>query len=197
MGVNVERIRADIEAIARCTETPGNGATRPTFSRAWGEARAYVIAQAEGAGCEVRTDAAGNIHARPESLGWDTPAWLVGSHIDTVPHGGNYDGVTGVVVGMELLRSALEDGINAAHIEMIAFAEEEGPTFGLGMLGSRAWTGELSPQRLSDLRNASGQTYLQAGAPFGVNASRLADDGLHRERYRGLIEVHIEQGPGM
>src|SRR4051812_4089720 len=105
MGVNVERIRADIEAIARCTETPGNGATRPTFSRAWGEARAYVVAQAEAAGCEVRTDAAGNVHARPKSLGWDTPAWLVGSHIDTVPHGGDYDGVAGGGARMDMLRA--------------------------------------------------------------------------------------------
>lgn len=197
MPISVDRIRADIEAIARCTETSGNGATRPTFSRAWGEARAYVIAQAEAAGCEIRTDAAGNVHARPSSLGWDAPAWLVGSHIDTVPHGGDYDGVTGVVVGMELLRSACEDGVDAAPIEMIAFAEEEGPTFGLGMLGSRAWTGELSAERLGELRNAGGQTYLEAGASFGVDASRLADDRLRRDRYRGLIEVHIEQGPGM
>jgi hypothetical protein len=74
MAVSVERIRGDIEAIARCTETPGRGATRPTFSRAWAEARAYVIAQAEAAGCEVRTDAAGNVHARPRALEWDTPA---------------------------------------------------------------------------------------------------------------------------
>src|SRR3954468_15211147 len=139
MAINVDRIRADIEAIARCTATPGAGATRPTFSPAWGEARAYVIAQAESASCEVRTDAAGNVHARPASLGWDTPAWLVGSHIDSVPHGGDYDGVAGVVVGMELLRSAREDGFDVAPVELIIFAEEEGPTFGLGMLGSRAW----------------------------------------------------------
>src|SRR3954470_19564164 len=128
MAVRVERIRADIEAIARCTETPGEGATRPTFSPAWGEARAYVIAQAEAVGCGVRTDAAGNVHARPKSLGWDTPAWLVGSHIDTVPHGGDYDGVAGVVVGIELIRSARDEGRGALPVELIIFAEEEGPT---------------------------------------------------------------------
>src|SRR3954466_9691499 len=124
MPITIDRIRTDIEAIARCTETPGAGATRPTFSAAWGEARAYVIAQAEAAGCEVRTDAAGNVHARPKALGWDVPAWLVGSHIDSVPQGGDYDGVVGVVVGLELLRSAADDGI-PAPVELIVFAEEE------------------------------------------------------------------------
>lgn len=197
MAINVERIRADIEAIARRTETPGNGATRPTFSRAWGEARAYVTAQAEAAGCAVRTDAAGNVHARPKSLGWDAKAWLVGSHIDTVPHGGDYDGVAGVVVGLELLRSAREDAIDAAPVELMVFAEEEGPTFGLGMLGSRGWVGDLDAVRLGELRNRDGQTYLEAGQPFGVEGTQLAKGQLRREPYLGLLEVHIEQGPGM
>jgi allantoate deiminase len=196
MAISVERIRADIEAIARCTETPGEGATRPTFSKAWGEARAYVIAQAEAAGCEVRTDAAGNLHARQVGLGWEVPAYLCGSHIDTVPHGGDYDGVAGVVVGLELLRSAKEDQI-VAPVELIVFAEEEGPTFGLGMMGSRAWVGELTADRLAALRNAAGQTYLDAGAPYGVAGGRIAKERLDPSRYLGLIEVHIEQGPGM
>src|SRR5687768_112429 len=133
MAISVDRIRADIEAIARCTETPGNGATRPTFSAAWGAARAYVIAQAEAAGCQIGISGAGNVHARATSEGDHPRAWLVGSHIDTVPHGGDYDGVAGVVVGLELLRSALEDGIDGVPVELVVFAEEEGPTFGLGM----------------------------------------------------------------
>jgi OHCU decarboxylase len=197
MSISVERIRADIGAIARCTATPGNGATRPTFSPPWVAARAYIIAQAEAAGCAVRTDAAGNVHARHADLGWETPAWLVGSHIDSVPHGGDYDGVAGVVVGLELLRSAKEDGVAALPVEMIAFAEEEGPTFGLGMLGSRAWVGELSAEKLSSLKNAAGKNYLEAGAPHGVKPGQLAADRFDRRRFLGLIEVHIEQGPGM
>lgn len=198
MAIRVERIRADIEAIARCTATPapGAGATRPTFSPAWGEARAYVITQAEAAGCVVRTDAAGNLFARPGGLAAQTRAWLVGSHIDTVPHGGNYDGVAGVVVALELLRSATEDGVELP-VELIVFAEEEGPTFGLGMLGSRALVGELTADALSKLRNAEGQSYLEAGAAYGVVRERIGQDLLRRDRYLGLIELHIEQGPGM
>lgn len=197
MAIRVERIRTDIEAIAQCTQTPGAGATRPTFSESWAQARAYVIAQAESAGCIVRTDPAGNIHARPAELGWDAAAWLVGSHIDTVPHGGDYDGVAGVSVALELLRSAREDGLDVLPVELIVFAEEEGPTFGLGMLGSRAWVGLVTGAQLGELKNADGRTYLDAGAAFGVDGDRLEADRLRPYRYLGMIEVHIEQGPGM
>ncbi|MBC7785380.1 MAG: 2-oxo-4-hydroxy-4-carboxy-5-ureidoimidazoline decarboxylase [Burkholderiales bacterium] len=196
MAISVERIQADIEAIARFTATPGRGASRPTFSAAWAGARDYVIEQAILAGCVIRTDAAGNVHARPADLGWQERAWLCGSHIDSVPHGGDYDGVAGVVTGLELLRSAAEDKTKSA-IEMIIFAEEEGPTFGLGMLGSRGWTGELSAAELAALTNAAGETYLEAGKPFGVDGRTLRDDRLDPGGYLGFIELHIEQGPGM
>jgi allantoate deiminase len=196
MPVNVQRIRRDIEAIALCTQTRGSGATRPTFSDSWSAARDYVISQAKAAGCTVNFDAAGNLHARPTSLDTGQPVYLCGSHIDTVPHGGDYDGVAGVSVALELLRSAHEDGV-AVPLELIVFAEEEGPTFGLGMLGSRAWVGELTDADLGRLRNSDGQSYLQAGKPFGVDPLRLLKEFFNPERYLGLIEVHIEQGPGM
>jgi allantoate deiminase len=194
MAISLERIRADIQAIARCTATPGAGATRPTFSAAWAVARDYVSHELERINCSTRVDGAGNLHARPKDLAWTEPAWLCGSHLDTVPHGGDYDGVTGVVVALELLRSAADDGINAFPLELIEFAEEEGTTFGLGMIGSRALTGELSNDQLSHLRNAAGENYLDAGKPFGVDPARLQEDLSH---LLGMIEVHIEQGPGM
>jgi len=197
MAISVDRIRGDIEEIARRTQTPGAGATRPTFSPAWGDARAYVIIQAQQAECDVRMDSAGNVHARLKSLPWDEPAWLCGSHVDSVPHGGDYDGVAGVCVALELLRSAAQDSVTALPLELVVFAEEEGPTFGLGMLGSRAWVGDLTAEHLDRLRNAAGQSYLEAGSAFGVDPSRLRDDLIRPRRYLGMIELHIEQGPGL
>ena len=194
MPISVERIRADIDAIARCTQRPGEGADRPTFSPAWRQARDYVVAQAKAAGCKVRTDAAGNLHARHESISWEARVWLSGSHIDSVPHGGDYDGVTGVVVPLEILRSAT----GPLPLELIIFAEEEGTTFGLGMLGSRAWTNELGVKELQRLCNAAGENYVEAGAPDGVlYPDMLLEDRLEPRRYLGLIEAHVEQGPGM
>ena len=109
MPIDADRIQADIDVIAACTDTPGAGASRPTFSDAWRRARDYVAQQAEAFGCKVRVDACGNLHARPNAIAWDAPAWLSGSHIDSVPHGGNFDGVTGIVLPLEVLRVAKED----------------------------------------------------------------------------------------
>ena len=192
MAVSTERLRRDFEAIAAITQTPGAGATRPTFSDEWGRAVEYVVAEAEAAGCVVRRDAAGNVFATPAALDADEPTWLVGSHLDTVPNGGDYDGVAGVLVGLELLRGAAD-----SPVELVIFAEEEGPTFGLGMLGSRALVGDLTADDLAKLTNAEGQTYSEAGKSFGVEAARIADDRLDPSRHLGFIELHIEQGPGM
>ena len=100
--------------------------------------------------------------------------------------------MVGVVVALEVLRAAPD-----AAVELIIFAEEEGTTFGLGMVGSRAWAGTLDPGKLRLLRNSQGKDYLSAGAGHGVAAERLAADRLQPERYLGLIEAHVEQGPGM
>src|SRR5687767_1226537 len=194
MSISVDRIRADIEAISRFTATPGAGADRPTFSPQWQQARDYVIAQAKSTGCKTRIDAAGNVHARHESIAWETPLWMSGSHLDSVPHGGDFDGVAGVVIALEILRAAAP---RAIPLELVIFAEEEGTTFGLGMLGSRAWTGDLAAQQLEKVRNAQGLSYVEAGVDFGVRPSMLLEDKLDPRRYFGLIEAHIEQGPGI
>jgi allantoate deiminase len=194
VAINPDKIAADIEAIGRFTATPGAGADRPTFSPQWREARDYVIAQAKSAGCKSRIDAAGNVHIRHESLPWETLTWLSGSHLDSVPHGGDFDGVAGVVIPLEILRSASPRPI---PLELILFAEEEGTTFGLGMLGSRAWVGDLALPQLEKVRNAQGLSYIEAGIDFQVRASMMLEDKFDPRRYFGLIEAHIEQGPGM
>ena len=145
-------------------------------------------------GCEIRVDAAGNLHARPEGLSWDSPAWLSGSHLDTVPNGGDFDGVAGVVVPLEILRAAKRDDL---PLELVVFAEEEGTTFGRGMLGSHAWVGNLSAGDLSELFNDAGENYLEAGIPHGVEPGLIGSDRLRTETVRGFIEIHIEQGPAL
>jgi allantoate deiminase len=196
MKIDPGRISKDIEAIAAFTETPGAGCSRPTFTMQWVAARDYVIDEARRAGCHHRIDAAGNVHIRPAALPWGDSAWLSGSHLDTVPHGGKFDGVTGVVVPLEILRAASDAGV-VASLEAIVFAEEEGTTFGLGMLGSRAWCGTLSTDELAAVRNRDGVDYLSAGRAWGVDPARMAVERLDPTRYRGFIEVHVEQGPAM
>jgi hydantoinase/carbamoylase family amidase len=191
--VEGHRLARDIEQIASFTEEdPRIGFSRPTFSPSWRRARDYVAEEAVKAGCVMRVDAAGNLHARPAALGGEEKAWLCGSHVDSVPTGGRFDGVTGVVVALEVLRAAPD-----APMELVVFAEEEGTTFNLGMLGSRAWTGMTGPDQLRALHNRRGESYLTAGAAHGVAAERLAGERLSPSAYFGMIEAHVEQGPAL
>ncbi|MFM9010791.1 MAG: hydantoinase/carbamoylase family amidase, partial [Planctomycetota bacterium] len=197
MPVNADRIAADIEAIGRFTPTTAAGSDRPTFSPEWRQARDYFVAEAERAGCHWRVDAAGNTHARPRGVDWSRRVWLSGSHLDSVPGGGDFDGVVGVVAALEALRAAHEDGRHDLPLEAIVFAEEEGTTFGLGMIGSRGWAGTLDTAALAGVRTRGGKHYWEAGADHGASAERLAAERLRPADYAGLIEVHIEQGPAM
>jgi allantoate deiminase len=204
MPIDATRIAHDIETIAGFNETtPDIGFSRPTFSDAWRQARDYVIDQARAAGCKTRIDAAGNVHARPESISWDEKVWLSGSHIDSVPTGGKYDGVMGVVCPLDVFRAA-HAAKRTLPLEMIIFAEEEGTTFGIGMIGSRLWVnredafaGIGDDGYFHQFRNREGQTYFEAGAAHGVRRDDLPADQLDHRRYRGLIEIHAEQGPAM
>jgi allantoate deiminase len=194
-GVSGMRMMRDIERIAVWIESaPEVGYCRPTFSAAWKGARDYVIEEAERAGCSVRTDPAGNVHARPGGLDWNEPAWLCGSHLDAVPSGGKYDGIVGVAAALEILRAKPD-----AAVELVVFVEEEGTAFGVAMLGSRAWAGTIEADRLLKLRNRSGIDFEAAGKAFGVAPDKLApaDFGFALDRYKGMIEVHIEQGAGL
>lgn len=189
-AIQIARMRHDIECVAACTEVdPVAGYSRPTFSPAWVAARNYVIDQATRAGADCVIDPNGNVRCHRAPPTAERPLWLCGSHLDSVPTGGKYDGVAGVVAGLEILRA-----FPHAPLELIIFAEEEGTTFQLGMLGSHAWVGGLNTERLEQLQNADGKDYFSAGEPCGVDRQRLAECRLEPKQYRGLIEIHIEQG---
>jgi hydantoinase/carbamoylase family amidase len=197
MPIDPRRISRDIETLAAFSESnPAVGFSRPTFSKSWRLARDYLIAQAEAAGCKTRIDAFGNLHARQKNIDWNGHLWLSGSHIDSVPTGGKFDGVIGVVCPLEVLRSAHE-AHHTLPLELIVFAEEEGTTFGLGMIGSRLWTGDASADSTALFLNTDKQNYLQAGEPHGVRPTAFTDEILDPSRYRGFVEIHIEQGPAM
>lgn len=197
MPASAERISADIAAIAQFTQTPGAGATRPTFSVPWRTARDYIASQAEAIGCRVRIDAAGNLHARPSAISWDAPAWMSGSHLDTIRNGGDYDGVVGVVTALETLRAAKEDLKMACPMELIVWAGSENALFGESWIGSRAFLGEIDANALSNLKNPQGQSYIDAGSPHGVNRDTLATDILRPGTVIGYIETHVEESASM
>jgi len=129
--IRVERIKKDIEAIAGCSETPGAVRLARHF-RPPGEKQLTTCASKSFGRGRVQIDAAGNLHGRPTALAGSDRRGCV--DLISIPsrHGGDFDGVTGVVIALELLRSAKEDGVTSVPLELIVFAEEEGPTFAWG-----------------------------------------------------------------
>jgi allantoate deiminase len=192
MGIKIERIARDLDIINSFNATPGKGITRFTFSEPYMQARAYVSEELKKAGARVSTAVAGNLYGRLEGSIRGNPSVMTGSHIDSVLQGGRFDGVAGVVAGLEVARVFVEEKISHRHpIDVVVFAEEEGSGFGSVMIGSKAWIGKLSSDDLHRLRDSDGITYAAAMEKAGLNPD---DDRLLRPgMVKGMIELHIEQ----
>ena len=193
MTININRIRRDIETINTFNATPGKGITRLTFSPQYQSALNYVFDQFKQFGAAVSICPGGNVRGRFCGSDRNAPAVMMGSHLDSVVNGGQFDGVVGVVTALEAARSLVEDGI--AHrlpVDVVVFPEEEGSRFGRGLLGSSIWTARLDADRLSAIADANGTTYAAAMAQAGltVDDNRL----LEPPALAAMLEVHIEQG---
>jgi len=192
MPLSPDRISRDIETIAGFSESPPTiGHSRPTFSPSWAKARDYIITQAKQANCTHRIDSAGNVFIHHASLPENQKRWLSGSHIDSVPTGGKYDGVIGIVAPLEVLRQG------PVPLELVIWAEEEGTTFGLGMIGSRLAVGAATPASIANFLNRDKENFAEAGRNFGVGLDALESERFNPANYHGLIEIHAEQGPAM
>ncbi len=143
-------------------------------------------------GIRAKSDAAGNLRAVYPATKPDAPSLLIGSHLDTVPNAGAYDGVLGVVLAIALLEE-LHDRRLPFCIEVVGFSEEEGVRFGAPFIGSRALIGTLD-RYLMDVRDAQGVSVREAIVNFGLNPEEIAHAELGRN-ILGYLEFHIEQGP--
>ncbi|MEF2278482.1 allantoate amidohydrolase [Deinococcus sp. YIM 134068] len=176
--------------IAACTEVPGQ-ITRTFLCAPTHDAHARLDRWAASLGLRTREDAAGNWRATRRSDRPGARTLVIGSHLDTVPNAGPYDGVLGVVLGVALME-ALRDVSLPYHVEVVGFSEEEGVRFGVPFIGSRALLG--TAEALLGVTDARGRTVAQAITDYGLDVNtlaeaRLADDVL------GYLELHIEQGP--
>ena len=146
----------------------------------------------------VYIDAAGNLIGGREGRRPDAPSIMIGSHLDTVRAGGRFDGVAGVVAGLEVARILKEMDIMLEHpLEIVAFLAEEPSPFGLSTVGSRAMTGKLSPQIINSLKDDQGRTLPQAIRQMGGNPSNLQQAKRSPTDILAFIELHIEQGPSL
>ncbi len=145
-------------------------------------------------GMVVRVDSAGNIIGRrPANVGSEARILLVGSHLDTVPNAGKYDGILGVVVSLAIIDALKDDKLPFA-IDVIGFSEEEGVRYSQPYIGSRAIAGTFDPSWL-DRVDESGIAMREAIAQFGLDVRGISDAAYDPERVIGYIETHIEQGP--
>src|SRR5712691_11860324 len=190
MPVDAERMREDFEALARIGATPEGGVSRPSLGEPHLAARAWFLERAQAYGLEPHVDAAGNHSA---VLSADGPTLLLGSHLDSVPNGGRYDGALGVVAALHVLLAVQASGLTLpVELEAIDFTDEEGTL--VGLLGSEALTGALAPETLQAPRG--GREALLAG----LERSGLREDELSTARrdpgaLACYLELHIEQGP--
>ncbi|HZO28209.1 MAG TPA: Zn-dependent hydrolase, partial [Chloroflexota bacterium] len=183
-------------AIQRLSEIGGDGratVSRLAFTAAEREAHALFAEWLRAAGFSARVDAFGNtIGERPG--GTDRPYLTLGSHLDSVPNGGRFDGVVGVVGALEVGRMIQESGIVTRHpLRIVAFANEEGARFGEACLGSKAVVGMIGPRDAERLRDVQGVTLAAAMSELGLDPRRIEEAQWSDGEVAAYLELHIEQ----
>ena len=187
--VNGKRIMDHILALAEFGKNPQGGASRVAYSDADKQGREYVLGLLRDAKLDVAIDAAGNLIGRRTGIASNLKPLLIGSHIDTVPEGGNYDGVVGSIGAIEVAQTLAENNMKTLHpLEVVIFQNEEG-----GLIGSRAMDGELTEKEL-DLVSRSGKTIREGIKFIGGDVARLAEVRRQKGDIAAYLELHIEQG---
>jgi len=194
MHVDRGRLREDLLANATFggVESEGHGRTVLTGTEADRAAREQLLAQFEALGMDGRVDRVGNVVGRwvPETADPDAKPVATGSHLDSVPHGGIFDGPLGVYGGLEAVRVLRESGRELARpIEVVSFTEEEGTRFGVGLLGSSVAAGTLPVEEALALEDETGTTLKQRLEAIGFLGEGILDPG----DWEGWLELHIEQ----
>jgi allantoate deiminase len=194
LEINPKRLMSRIETMASFNATPGEGVTRFSYSAQDIKAREYLAGLFREAGLEAVTDGVGNIRARLAGASEDAPSVMSGSHIDSVLHGGMYDGIVGTLGALEAIQSIAESGERHRHpLEVIVFAEEEGSNFGSTLAGSKALVGAYSPSDLKKLKNPDGVSMYDMAKAAGYNPDEMPSRRLRPEKIKAMVELHIEQ----
>ena len=197
MTIDVDRqhLTEEIEELSLISDAEAPAVTRIVFSPTDLKARAWLIARCEKAELQVRQDAIGNIFARWTGLDHRAPAVGTGSHLDAIPNAGKYDGVVGVLGGLEAIRSLQRSGFRPKHsIELLMFTSEEPTRFGIGCLGSRLLSGAMSSDAARKLLDKDGTSLDELRATAGFSGE-LEAVKLPTDYYNAFVELHIEQGP--
>jgi hydantoinase/carbamoylase family amidase len=192
LRIDAGRFRATFEELAAIGATPKGGVDRPAFSKAHLEARRWLLETAKQAGLETSVDGAGNHSVLLRCGPPGAPILLLGSHLDSVPNAGRYDGALGVIAALEVLQTVRQHGLSlASHLEAIDFTDEEGHY--TNFVGSLGLTGQLKAEHIQSPRGGR-RRFHQA-----LNRARLSEESLFvagrsPASIAGYLELHIEQG---
>jgi len=195
LSVSSDRACRQLDELAAFSDAPAPAVTRVLFTETDLRGRTYIRKLMEDAGLSFRVDPAGNLFGRWLGSEPDLPAVATGSHCDAIPHSGRYDGTVGVIGAIEAVVALRVTGFQPRRsIEVIMFNSEEPTRYGIGCLGSRIMSGQLSPNAASNLKDEGGETFettrTKAGCSGSLNSVRLQPGTYH-----AFVELHIEQGP--
>ena len=195
--IDAKRFERNFNAISEFGALKGGGLTRLAFSKDDLEAREFLINLIEKNGFKLKIDNVGNIYAiYDEGCELGAKPVCVGSHIDSVPNGGFYDGTLGVMAGLESLSSIKEAGIKLKRpLWLINFSCEESSRFKTATIGSKIISGKLGEQRLHELKDEDGISLFEAMSAAGLHPQNLNDTLLKENSLHAYLELHIEQGP--
>jgi N-carbamoyl-L-amino-acid hydrolase len=192
LRVNGGRLWSRLMQMAEIGATPHGGCNRQALTDADIAGRKLLSQWAEEAGCRMRVDAVGNLFIRRAGREDDLPVVMTGSHLDTQPTGGKFDGVYGVLAGFEVIECLNDHDITTLHpLELSVWCNEEGSRFPMAMMGSAVWAGRLPLDTAHGLTDRAGISVRQELQRAGVPA----DAPLSRQAVKASFEVHIEQGP--
>jgi allantoate deiminase len=193
--INAERLQGYFEAMSLIGKIGETGTCRPTLTTVEKEAFKLAASWMEAAGMKTRIDHFGNLIGRLEGKDPSLPVLMMGSHLDSQPYGGRFDGVAGVLSAIEVVRTLKENGIQPDRsIEVISFADEEGWRFNKGLFGSRGILGKLEEGELQR-KDKDGISREQALIDFGCDPTKFKESEYKEGSIFCFLELHIEQGP--
>ena len=194
--VNKRRLMRDLNAVGRIGIGSHGAVTRLVFSVKELRSRQLLIHLMRQAGLKIHIDAIGNIFGRLDGANPKAPAVLAGSHLDTVIHGGKYDGPVGVIGALEAVRTIQENNIAfRSPLEVVCFVGEESSRFGFSTLGSSLVAGEVRPKDLTNAVDQQGTKLADVLASLGISRRNLGAIKRNPNGLKAYLELHIEQGP--
>ncbi|HEY4552869.1 MAG TPA: Zn-dependent hydrolase [Bacillaceae bacterium] len=194
-GINPEEIAEKLAALAEFGRTAEGGMARFPYTDEEKQAKALFAHWMEEAGLTVREDEAGNLFGRLEGENPELPLVLTGSHLDTVPNGGAFDGILGCVSSLLAVKALKDSGVKLKRsIEVVVFVDEEGTRFKSGLFGSRVMLGEVKTEDLKHFYDDNGITQYDAMKESGFRPDEIASAKRNPKDIHAFLELHIEQG---